>query len=487
MIEENLKIHDRYKFEIKFNYPIEKEKTKYEIDSYLFFPKTLGISELFNHNNFYDSIQSYIRFKTPTFLLKDITTEKGIIHILKRNFEILSRDFNKKNKRDFENSIKLYGAISKSSLREHVELIIKKTNNKDVEFLIDEYIIHSKNILNKYRELRYIIMVPSIKEKTFSIYKYGNEYLSLLFNRYSYKILEEIESDEKLNSKYRRKVLNLIKEESEYRVENKLKININEEGENSLFLYRASNLKKYISSLLYLNTRIEKADVVVTQIVYSIAAALSMVFATLVAFNAQKFYGNFTTPFFIALVVSYIFKDRIKDFVKLYFDKKLKKRFFNYKTIIKDGDKKIGMASEKAILMEYKYLSDEIKKLRMPKYFSLIQNGIKGEDIIFYEKKIKIFNAALNENLNGVKVDALNDIIRFDVSNYLKNMDNPTKKIYFYKDDDYSIIKAKRVYHINLIMVYKDSKKNKIYKKFKIILNRKGIINITNLDKKEKL
>ena len=483
MIEENIKIHDKFKFEIKFNYPIKEKKIKYEIDSYLFFPKTLGISDLFNHNTFYESVQSYIRFKTPTILLKDITAEEGLINILKNRFDVLAKEFSKKKKKNFEGSIKLYGVISKSSLREHVYLISKKTNNEDIEFLINEYIIHSVNILNEYRKLRYLITVPTIKEKTFAIYKYGDEYLSLLHNKYTYKVLEDIKNNESINNKYRKKLLNLIENETNYRINNNLKINVNEEGDNSLFLYRASNLKKYISSLLFLNTRTNKADTVITQIVYAIAAGLSMVFATLIAFNAQKYFGNFTTPLFVALVVSYIFKDRIKDLVKLWFNKKFRKRVFDYRTIIKHNDKKIGLASERAVLLNSKYITDEIKKARIPKKFSLIQNGMRGEDIIFYKKKVKIFNTALNENLNGIKVDGINDIIRFDVTDYLKNMDNPNKKIYFYKDNDYSVVKAKRIYHINLVMLYKDSKKNKVLKRFRIVLNRKGIVDIVNLDK----
>jgi len=487
VIEENIKIHDKFKFEIKFNYPIKDKKTKYQIESYLFFPKTLGMAESFNNDNFYESIQSYIRFKTPTILLKDIISKNGVITILKNNFETLVRDFNKKKKKNFENSIKLYGVIVKSSFREHSELIQKKTNNKDIDFLVNEYITHAKKVLEEYRKLRYIITVPTIREKTFAIYKYGNEYLSLIFNKYTYNILEDIKNNEIINKKFRIKLLDLIKEETQYRIDNNLKIKINKDGDNSLFLYRASNLKKYISSLLFLNTRTNKADTVITQIVYSLAAALSMVFATLVAFNAQQYFGNFTTPLFVALVISYVFKDRIKDLVKLYFHNNFRKRVFDYKTVIKDDDNKIGLANERATLLESKHLNDEIKKARIPKRFSLIQNGMRGEDIILYEKKIKIYNTALNENLNGIKVDGINDIIRFDVSNYLKNMDNPTKKIYYYENNDYSIIKAKRIYHINLVMLYKDSKKNKVLKRFRIVLNRKGIVDIINLDKLGKI
>ena len=474
MINENITIHDKFKFEIKFNYPIKEKKTKYEIESYLFFPQSLAISEYFDNQSFYHSIQSYIRFKTPTILLKDIPEKSSI---LKKSFEKLAKEFNKKNKKEFENSIKLYGVISKSSLREHFNFIKTKKIKKDLEFLIEEYIKHSQRLLNSYRDLRKTIIIPTIKENIFSIFRYGDEYLSIVVNKTTYRILEEIK-DKNIDKKYIDKLLTQIENELNYRKINNLNIQIYENSDNSLFLYKSSNLKKFISSLLFLNTRTDKADRFITQMVYSFAAGLSMIFATFVAFKAQHFFGSFTTPLFMALVVSYIFKDRIKDLIKFYFNKKFRKKVFDYKTVIKHNSKIIGVASERATITSFEYLDEEIKKIRVPQDFTIINNGINGEDVIFYKKKIKIFSSAVDEKLHGIKIDGINDIIRFDISKYTRNMDNPTKKIFFYKDRNYTVIKAKKVYHINLVMIYTDGKKDKVYKKFRIILNRRGIINI---------
>lgn len=62
-----------------------------------------------------------------------------------------------------------------------------------------------------------------------------------------------------------------------------------------------------------------------------LAAGLSMVFATVVSFSFQQTYGNFTMPLFIALVVSYMFKDRIKDLMHYWFANKLGSKFYDYK------------------------------------------------------------------------------------------------------------------------------------------------------------
>ena len=47
MIEENIEIHDRYQFELKLAYKLNKEKlyNYYNIETYLFFPINLGINK----------------------------------------------------------------------------------------------------------------------------------------------------------------------------------------------------------------------------------------------------------------------------------------------------------------------------------------------------------------------------------------------------------------------------------------------------------
>ncbi|MBY5921529.1 hypothetical protein [Ferrimonas balearica] len=49
------------------------------------------------------------------------------------------------------------------------------------------------------------------------------------------------------------------------------------------------------------------------QAILGFSAAVAMAFATAIAFATQQAFGNFSTPFFFSLVLSYIFKDRIKE------------------------------------------------------------------------------------------------------------------------------------------------------------------------------
>ena len=75
MIEQSIKVHDQFRFEIKLGYDVEREEkyTHYDIETYLFIPKNLGISEdTYKREEFYNDTQTYIRFKTPIYLITEI-------------------------------------------------------------------------------------------------------------------------------------------------------------------------------------------------------------------------------------------------------------------------------------------------------------------------------------------------------------------------------------------------------------------------------
>ena len=85
------------------------------------------------------------------------------------------------------------------------------------------------------------------------------------------------------------------------------------EGNNEDVLYRWSILRKYISRYLFLEVRRRKGHPLLLHSVYAISAAIAMIFATFVAFFWQGRYGALSNNLFLALVIAYIFKDRVKE------------------------------------------------------------------------------------------------------------------------------------------------------------------------------
>ena len=72
-----------------------------------------------------------------------------------------------------------------------------------------------------------------------------------------------------------------------------------------------------------------------------------MLFATAVLFVSQSFYGPLTLPVFLALVVGYMFKDRIKEILRVYFSQMVSSVLFDHKTrIYSNPNRPIGICRE---------------------------------------------------------------------------------------------------------------------------------------------
>ena len=77
MIEEAIRASDKYQIEIKSDYPLEREQreTNYTIETYAFIPNSLDVNnDTYPKYLFYRDTQTYIRFRLPTVLLRDIAS-----------------------------------------------------------------------------------------------------------------------------------------------------------------------------------------------------------------------------------------------------------------------------------------------------------------------------------------------------------------------------------------------------------------------------
>ncbi len=476
MIEENIEIHDRYQFEIKLAYKLNKEKkyNYYNVETYLFFPVNLGINKrTYKREQFYTDIHSYIRLKTPEIALRSITQGEDSPFVkLKRVTERLEKRSDTGEISAWEYHMKMFLSIFRKAVRDHALFTVTREQQTDIRHLIEEYIRWVREAAKKYRELRKVINIPTVSSNIFSIYLMGDEFISLSIEEFTFTLLEELGERRK---DYEKELCSLIKEEITYRKEQGFPSVPEISSDNETYLFRKGVLKKFASSVLFLDTHYEREGKLAEQIFYSIAAGLAMVFATLVAFFTQKRYGKYTFPLFIALVVSYMFKDRIKELTRLYFAKKLRKYFFDHKTeIFVPGGKRIGICRERVGFVNEKNIDPEILKIRDRDSFTNIENDLLGEEVIFYRKFIKLYPKNIKNAYEEYEISGIDDIMRFNISSFLRRMDDPQKPVYVLTKDGYKKIWGERVYHINMVIKFVAENDTR-FKRFRIVLTREGL------------
>lgn len=483
MIEDYVKIHDKFSFEIKLSF-IARKKTKiseFAVNTWLFVPNSLDVNPSnYEKKDFYHDLKSNIRLITPVYLLRNIANgSSSPLSLLENALVELADNPTRTHINAYEYHLKIFVSIIKSAIRDETIHILKNDIKEDSNFLIESFIANIEKISKSYRDLRRLINVPTVQKELLNYYFFGDEFLSNVIEQHAFRLLRHInckDDDEQASSCL--KLTDLIKKERNYKIQKDYLITTSEpSASNRELIHRLSLLKRYAENVLFLSARKKKEGVLKEQIYYSLAAGFSMIFATAIAFSFQLKYGSFTMPFFVALVVSYMLKDRIKDLGRYYFAHKLGRSYFDYKTIINLNDNDIGWSKEAMDFITEEKAPAEVIRVRNRSAILEADNRNNNEKIILYRKLVRINREKL-DLCSTYPLGGMNEIIRFNILNFTQKMDNPEVPLYFLDENDNPhVINAEKIYYINIIMQFRYEEQLE-YKRYRLVVNREGIKNI---------
>ena len=463
MIDIKTKIHDRFSIEFKVGF-VTRRKTKkndFTVGMWIFIPESLDITpSTYSKSDFYRDVKTNVRLITPNFILRDIVGGSAIpLKNLTRAAAAMASDYTRTNTAEFAFQAKMFAAIVKSSLRDEY-YYIREQKRKDL--LIDNYIENLRDIIEAYKELKMTISTPSVGEEGQEAYDMSGDFLCAISSHFSLKLLKDI-SDIKSLARQKEELTALVR-----------RINaLDEERGYSCptDVYKHGILKKYVESQLYLRVPKKRDGMLIEQAYYSLAAGLAMLFATMVAWAFQRRFGNLTWPLFIALIISYMMKDRIKELMRYYFAHRVSDKYFDNKAKISLKDHEIGLMKEAVDFIPKQNVPDEIRN---------IVKAHTGERVLLYRKAVHIDREKMVENAS-YNYSGVNDIIRLQVNSFLHKMDNPQVPVNVLDESG----KVKQVmcpkeYYLNIVLSYTyDDVQD--FKQFRIILDRNGIKAIEEL------
>jgi len=487
MINTRIKIHDKFSVEFKtgfFTSEKEKDLNKFKINTWIFVPNGLDINRYtYTKEQFYSDIKTNVRLITPIYSLQDILKEgKGPFPRLERAIQSLSDNADEINTENYIYQIKMLLCILKSALREGSTKILEI---RDQDQLLKEVRIFVKNISainTRYRNYRDAVLKnKEIKDELKEYFLFGDEYLSFITEESIYRLLSCLRTYS-IFSQAKPLFTNIIEIEDE----NKRKMSYDipsetDEEHNSLILIKRSLLKKFVESDLYLQ-RIKKTDgAFMREFYYGLAAGVAMIFATVVSFVATQRFGNFTSSLFLVLVISYIFKDRIKETVRYYFSSKLDQKYFDWKWDVSIRNRKIGTIKEAFDFIADSKVPEEIKNLRNKTPLVEAENEVYDEKVILYRKRAYLSKNDL-EKYKEYHLSGVNDIMRLNLTSFTKKMDNPTIPIHLPDSENgFKTVMGKRVYALYFIMECR-SEEEVYFKKYRLLLNRNGISDVSEIE-----
>jgi len=474
LISSSIKIHDKFQCEIDlfFKPPRKKRNQGYKIDTFIFVPKTLDINELtYDKNDFYKGIKNYIRLKAPELLFKNFTNYAEYLEKISQ--DIIKFEAGEITIQNFEHDLHVFCCSLENAVTKRVEITITNHNyDKDAHHL--KSLIHStRKILTKFRELKEF---HQSNHEIYETLKLIDEYISFFIKRNLFKLLNYLGHNLECNtSETRNELLKLIKEEIKYCQINSILLPAKNQS-NEEYVYRNKVLlKKLVWSSLYLNVDTTRGHKWVSHTIFAIAAGISMVFATLVAFVVQQTYGNVSFPFFMALVIGYMGKDRIKEILRDVFKDKLDSITAERVTKVFSKEwTRIGTIKERFNYVHDSNIDPNVLRLRYVGSSPIFKRLKKNEEIIKYQKKVlfkgkKFWSIYSKSNTDGVK-----DILRINIAPFIQKMDSPYTYDSVLEDDRAISVRLERFYKLNIVIKY-TSISDTHYHKYRIVFNRKGI------------
>ena len=477
MIHIKPKIHDSNTLEYKVGFmPNDgKNHDNFYITTWIFIPEVLDVNRhTYDKATFYNDTTSHLRLITPKYELSQLIDPHSLPFT--RIKQACENPVN--TNKEFETEVKMYASIVKSSIRDAYHNIVRQVNEQSQHSLACDLVEQSRQVTVMYRSLRKTLLASDAGMAVAVFYDFGDEFISNIVEQHLGRIVKFLDPRRASNNgPLLPMITQLLDSERKYRKSrNYLSIEHPSHDDNRQFVYHASQLKKYIESNLYLPTHKRRNTAFLEQVAFSVAAGISMVFATVVSFAFQQTYGNFTLPFFIALVISYMFKDRIKDLIRNYFAHGLGSRFYDWLITMRVGLLKIGKLKEGFDFVSPQDVSRHVNEKRARKNPLVVNRGV-DEQVIQYRKYVHLNRKAV-DRLSSYPINGINNIVRFNLSNFMRKMDNPQVPL-FVNDGDASahFTNGDKAYYINFIIQCKYEGISE-YKRYRVCLCRDGIKSI---------
>ncbi|MDR1755839.1 MAG: hypothetical protein LBR65_02630 [Culturomica sp.] len=479
MIDIQVRIHDRFSVEFKMGFlvPKKQKKNDFVVNTWIFIPSGLDIhASTYSKNQFYRDITSYIRLITPIYNLREIADEESLpFMFLQGSFNELIAEPTKENLNEYEHQIKMFTAIVRSALRREGYVIANSAVSGRLE-IVQTYIQNIRRIIAGFRKWGNIIRTASLPTEAISYFTFGDEFLSYLIEQHGFRLLRLLKDQEAEDYPAIEPLLmELIRQEIRYKKAcGYIVADSQSPDQNRTYIHHARILKRYIESQLFLGAEKKKDGRLTEQVYLSIAAGLSMVFATAVAFSVQQQFENYTMPLFVALVVSYILKDRIKELARYYFARHLSKKHFDNKTTVRIKNTVIGQFKEGTDFISEAHVPKEIVELRNRSDLLEADNRYAKEKILLYRKLVNIDGEKLDTG-NQYDISGINNILRFNISNFVLKMDNPEVPISVPNAaGGFDVISGKRIYYLNFL-VRLEYENTVAYRRFRLSMSRSGI------------
>jgi hypothetical protein len=492
------KPHDKFRVELKFEYNLNQDtpESDFLVEAYMFIPQALGLTDnLLRSTDFFSDIRSYMRYAVQPMDLADLADFKNSVSPLARvreflqNGKIVERTNQPAN--FFLHESKLITCIFKETVKvelNKIEAVVKagKKNPEALEYSLDLMETLNKQVATVQKQ--FYTLSDLVKDNSFVSINDDEgfagvcEFFYYEMNLFYVSIFEIINQVEFLGGKvksFKEKIKADYVVFGEYAKAKKY-IQLNEDSSDrnrERFIYREGKLKKFVSSILFLNRDL-KSNKKTEELFFAIAAGMAMMFAVLMAVISAYYWPINSVPWMLFVVFVYVIRDRGKAWMQEKF-RSLAPVYMAHRTqkLVEENVGLVGSLKEWLVFRNYEQVPLDIMEVRTSNR-EMVGAFKKSEDILFYKKQIKLNNQFIYTNHQ--RVNKVVNILRFNMKRFCAYMDDPSKVLKVV-DENGSVnpILGRKVYHLNMVFKITSNfgKENAESEKLnlKIVISRDGI------------
>lgn len=458
MIRVRPKIHDSQTLEFKIGYETRPELhiSQYVTNLWMFIPENLEPNEkIYVADSFYEDLKTRLRLITPQYSLAELCSREALPY--RRIRQALEAD---DAEAKFHHQVCRTCAIMKACLRDAAE------QEKELG-TPDELIQRWSEILQIYRQFS---EKCGGNQTLLREHKLGDEFLCQITLRYLYPIAR-LQPGTHLNR--------FLLQQQTYMQQHGYALPAQgDDKRNRHYVHRMANLRKFIESDLYITSHKKNSGYLLEQLMFMLSAGLAMAFALLINYYTQGAADNFSLPLILLTIVSYMFKDRIKDWVRAWFRNGVGGVFYDRRIRLEMNGMHIGSSRQGVGYKDEENLPEAVRKCRLEASPEGDPSRYQKEDILQYRRHLRLNRKRINR-LSHHPLLGVDEICRLNLSRLMRWMDDPQTPVY-HSDDDGSVetFSARHTYIVHIILEIETAGET-LVNPYRVEISRDGILSIS--------
>jgi hypothetical protein len=511
-------IHDRQQLEIRFDHEIgEGLGTQIcRMDAFFFIPRNVGVNRAnYSRDQFYGDVNALMRIDAapiPLEALASVAFPASPLHELARALEAVRSQPRPPPSRPMVVHVKLYAylftrAVDAEARRLKERLAAAARSSKgspdraSLEAEVEATLARMRGALWAFRSVRgsFWAFEELCHRSLAQALRNADEFMSLHIEDRLAPIALALDAEPGLLdgtgsiARIRLRLTELADEEARYRARyGYVSLDGDVLARAEYFNYHASLLKKAVHGALYLDVRASGGDAFLRNAVGAVGASLAAIWALAAQapIAVMSLSGGTKAVVFLAAVLAYVLKDRIKALTNELLLRRLRK-YDHASWLTASSLAAMGLGMLQIRLREamgFKRsdeLPEEIRELRLSRR-TVRQAEAAAEEVIHYRKELTVGGRAGDERIpEGFRV---RDILRLNVRHFLVRLDDPVDEVAFLDRErgTFRSTQVPKVYHVNIVVRTERSDasgRNQVcFDRLRLVLDKNGIVRVETVE-----